>query len=131
MEARINEELTLIRQRFPSLEYHEGGRWVRIPSYPLPEGWNRTVTDIAFQIQSSHPGTPPYGIYVPAGIQFGGVAPSNYKEPADNQPPFEGMWGIFSWAPDGGQWRPAADIRKGSNLLNWVVGFAGRFQEGK
>ncbi len=131
MQERISEELALIRQRFPDVEYREEGRWVRIPSYPLPEGWNREATPVAFQILDSHPGTPPYGIYAPAGIQFQGAAPNNYKEPADNQPPFEGTWGVFSWAPDDGQWRPTADVRKGSNLLNWVVGFADRFGEGR
>ena len=131
MQDRINEELALIRQRFPECEYHEVDRWMRIPSYPMPDGWNRTVTDVAFQIQISHPGTAPYGIYVPAGIQFQGSPPNNYKEPADNQPPFEGTWGIFSWAPEDGQWRPAADTRSGSNLLNWVLGFADRFRQGK
>ena len=131
MQERISEELALIRQRFPDVQYREEGQWVRIPSYPLPEGWNREATSVAFQIPDSHPGTPPYGIYVPAGIQFQGAAPNNYKEPVGNQSPFEGTWGVFSWAPDDGEWRPTADVRKGGNLLNWVLGFADRFREGK
>lgn len=131
MQERINEELVLIRQRFPSAEYHEEGHWVRIPSYPMPNAWNRSVTDVVFQIQNGHPGTAPYGIYVLSGIQFQGSPPDKYKEPADNQPPFDGTWGIFSWTLDDGQWKPVADVRKGSNLLNWVLGFADRFREGK
>ena len=131
MQERINKELALIRQRFPDAEYREEGHWVRIPSYPMPEEWNRTATDVTFQIQNGHPGTPPYGIYVPSGIQFQGSPPGNYKEPADNQPPFDGTWGVFSWSLGDGQWRPAADVRKGSNLLNWVLGFAERFRAGR
>jgi len=133
MEERIKEELTLIRQQFPDAEYHEEGHWVRIPSYPLPEGWNRSSTEVAFQIpvDRGYPGTPPYGIYVPVSLRFQGARPDNYTEPASNQPPFSGTWGIFSWTPADGQWRPTADLRKGSNLLNWILGFADRFREGK
>jgi len=131
MQERIKNELTLIRQWFPDAEYHEEGHWVRIPSYPLPEGWSQSSTEVTFQIPVDYPGTPPYGIYVPAGLQFQNSRPNNYTEPAGNQPPFSGTWGIFSWAPADGQWRPTADIVKGSNLLNWVLGFAERFREGK
>ncbi len=131
MQERIDDELALIRQRFPDVEYRREGQWVRVPSYPMSGGWNRTETDVAFQIGEGHPGTPPYGIYVPAGIKYQDAIPSNYKEPADNAPPFEGSWGVFSWSPDDGEWRPTADIRKGSNLLNWVIGFANRFREGQ
>jgi len=131
MQERIKEELTIIRQWFPDAEYHEEGHWIRIPSYSLREGWSQSSTEVAFQVPVSYPGTPPYGIYVPAGLQFQNSRPNNYTEPAGNQPPFSGTWGIFSWSPADGQWRPTADIEKGSNLLNWVLGFADRFSEGK
>ena len=131
MEIRIREELALLRQRYDDLEYNEDGRWVRIPSYPLPEGWNRSLTDVIFQIPVGFPGTPPYGIYTPAGLLFKGERPNNYSEPTPTRPPFPGNWGIFSWMSDEGQWRPTADVVSGSNLLNWVVGFAARFREGK
>lgn len=130
MEDRIQQELTLLRSRFPKLEYQEEGRWIRIPNYPLPEGWNLPTTDVAFQIPVGYPGTPPYGIYVPAGLTFSGASPDNYKEPAPTQPPFGGTWGIFSWAPEG-PWRATADIVSGSNLLNLGMGFADRFRQGK
>ncbi len=130
MVDRIEEELALLRTRFPDLEYVAVGRWVRIPGYHLPPDWNRTATDVAFQIQAGHPGVPPYGIYVPAGLLFRGARGNNYQEPASNHPPFPGAWDVFSWQPDDGQWRPTADITKGSNLLNWALGFAVRFREG-
>lgn len=130
MQERIEEELALIRWRFPEAEYREEGQWVRIPSYSLPDGWNRSSTEVALQIPSGYPGTPPYGIYIPAGLQFKGATPQNYTEPAGNHPPFPGVWGVFSWTLGDGQWRPTTDLRKGSNLLNWVIGFADRFREG-
>jgi len=130
MEERIKKELELLRKRYPDLAYKEEGGWIRIPLYPLPEGWNRPSTDVAFQIPVAFPGTPPYGIYVPLGILFHEARPNNYAEPASTQPPFPGPWGIFSWTPRDGQWRPTADPIAGSNLLNWVMGFADRFREG-
>jgi hypothetical protein len=130
MEERIKKELDLLRKRYPDLEYREDGHWIRIPAYSLPAGWNRSSTDVAFQIPVGYPGTPPYGIYVPAGLMFKGNKPNNYQEPAQNQPPFEGSWGIFSWRPRD-QWRATANLVTGSNLLNWVMGFADRFREGK
>lgn len=131
MTERIDAELQLIRQRFPGATYQPEGFWVRIPDYALPAGWSHTATDVAFQVPPAYPGTPPYGIYVPSGLSIDGAAPDNYKEPADNQPPFGGAWGVFSWAPMDGEWRPTAELQRGSNLLNWIIGFADRFREGR
>ena len=128
---RITVELELLQGRWPFLEYVQAGGWVRIPQYPIPTeplGWNREQTDVAFQILDAHPGKPPYGLCVPTGIRFNGKVPLNYREPAPNRPPFAGDWGIFSWTVE--DWRPHADVRAGSNLLNWVIGFADRFREG-
>jgi len=133
MQERIEAELTLLRQRFSEAEYLELGHWVRIPSYPLPEGWTWSSTEVAFQIpvDRGYPGTPLYGIYVPSGIRFEGSQPDNYNEPAGTQPPFPGAWGVFSWTPESGEWRPTDDLRKGSNLLNWAMGIAVRFRQGR
>jgi len=128
---RIQQELVILRSRWPDLEYRDEGQWVRIPSYTLPQGWNRSATDAAFQIPVAYPGTPPDGFYIPVGLLFGGVRPENYTEPAPTQPPFSGTWGVFSWHLGDGQWFPKADPMSGSNLLNWVIGFAERFRLGK
>lgn len=130
MKERIDKEIEMLCQRYPKLEFIEDGYWVRIPSYPLLQGWNRFSTEIAFQIPMGYPGTPPYGIYALAGLLFNESKPQNYTEPAPNQPPFSGLWGIFSWSPANGQWHPTADIITGFNLINWVIGFATRFREG-
>lgn len=133
MQDRIERELALLRERYPELEYRAEGRWVRIPAYPLPPGWNRETTDVALQIPPAYPGTPPYGIYVPAGLTINGQRPDNYTEPAQTQPPFGGSWGIFSWTTVDGQWRATAepDPVRGYSLRAWVDGFANRFGEGK
>ena len=128
LEERIQRELDLLKPRF-TVEYVEEGRWVRIGAYPLAPGWNRTNTDVAFQIPVGYPATPPYGIYVPIGITFNSQIPKNYTEPASNHPPFVGTWGIFSWQEE--QWRSADDITSGSNMMTWVLGFTERFEEGQ
>lgn len=131
MLDRIARELELLRRRFPALEYVEIGHWIRIPDYPLPAGWNRAVTDVSFVIPVGYPGAPPYGIYVPVGLVYGSSRPNNYTEPAGGiSPPFPGQWGVFSWAPGDGEWRPTADLGTSSNLLHWALGFADRFRQG-
>ena len=131
MLERVEAELMLIRSRFPEVEYLEDGCWFRMPSYPLPEGWSRSETDVAFQIAPGYPGQPPYGFYVPSGILFQDNTPKSYTDHASAQPPFCREWGFFSWAPVEGQWKPAVDVRQGSNLLNWVSGFGERFRDGR
>lgn len=127
---RITAEVDLMRRVFPNLEFREG--WVRITNVSLtPPGWNRTKTDVAFQIADAFPGTPPYGIYVPVGLRFNGQMPQKYTEPSGTIPPFGGAWGLFSWSvADGNDWRPTASVEKGVNLLQWVRGFGQRFAEG-
>jgi hypothetical protein len=128
VQERIEQELTLLKARFPKIQYEPNGRWLRVPSFPTGTGWNRATTDVVFQIPVGYPGTSPYGIYVPGGLLFNGQRPNNYTEPAPTQPAFQGSWGIFSWSPE--EWRPGATASGGFNLVNWVVGFSQRFQEG-
>jgi hypothetical protein len=131
MTPRIEEELALLRRRYGDLEYQEQGQWVKLPSYPVAHpGANRKETPIVFQIPQGYPGAQPYGFYVPAGLLLGVARPGSYTEPAQNAPPFGGAWGFFSWSPDDGQWRPAATVAGGANLLNWAFGFSARFLQG-
>lgn len=132
MEVRIERELKLLREYYPDLEYCENERrWVLIPDYELPPGWNRDTTDVAFEIKTGYPTSQPYGIYVPAGLQYGGNSPNNMTASPDPTPPFEGTWWLLSWQPAPGEWSPTADLVTGSNLLNWVRGFRVRFEQGR
>jgi hypothetical protein len=132
MNDRIKEELELLRRNYSEVEYIDSGQWVKIKDYPIPQGlpWNRQTTDVCFQIPVGYPGTPPYGFYVAAGILYDGSPPNNYQEPAQNSPPFQGVWGLFSWSHGSG-WLPKADLRTGSNLLNFVRTLKDRFLEGR
>jgi hypothetical protein len=128
MEARIEQELQLLRSRWPELKYAAGGRWVFLPGYQLPAGWNRSVTDIVFQIQVNHPGAAPYGFLTPSGLLHNGKFPTNYQDPGPTQPSFSGPWGFFSWSPE--DWQPHSNVAAGSNLFTWAQSFTRRFLEG-
>lgn len=129
-QERLEQELTLIKGHFPAAVLD--GDWFLIPQYRIGvEGWNREITPAAFRAQPGYPGAQPYGIFVPAGIRYRDALPQNYQEPAGDKPPFPPeAWGLFSWAPEDGQWRPGSDPRTGANLLNFAVSFAARFRQG-
>jgi hypothetical protein len=130
MQGRVDQEIEMLGARFADLEYRVDGKWIRIPKYPLPSGWGVSETQLAFAIPVQYPGGPPYGIYVPVGLRFEGKLPGSYSEPAPTQPPFGGVWGFFSWTTADGVWRSTEDPIRGSNLLNWVLGFRQRLEEG-
>lgn len=131
VSERALEEVNHIRKAYPNLEFEPNGAWVLIPEYQVGKEWNRQKNDVAFQISPGHPGTPPYGIYVRAGLRINGKIPNNYKESGlSSRPPFGGEWGMFSWSPDSGNWRPGASVISGTNLLDFVQSFKKRFIEG-
>lgn len=128
---RIEGELCLLRERYGDVTYLPDGQWVLIPSFKTgAPSWTPGTLDVAFQIPTGYPGAPPYGFYVPVDTRYNGALPGNYKEPAPSQPPFEGIWGVFSWSAQDGEWKPGADVTSGSNLVDWVRGFGKRFREG-
>jgi hypothetical protein len=126
MNGRLALELSLLRTRFPDLRFDEVGRWVLLPTYPLPPGWSASETRIAFPIQTGHPATPPYGLCIPEDLRFKDAVPGNSSSPASV--PFPGAWRQMSWAPE--SWQPAAEPQNGSNLVQWALGFSQRFNEG-
>ncbi len=123
---RIEQELELVRAVVPGLQLH-GKDWGLLPGQKLPEKWAPSTCDIAFQIPNGYPGAQPYGIFVPATITFNGTAPRKFTASAP-QCPFPGKWGLLSWQPE--SWKPGATPTSGTNLVNWILSFAKRFQEG-
>lgn len=132
LSSRMDQELALLKHYFVDIQHRveNGVHWYLIPDHPLPDGWSRKSTPIAFHAQVGHPGAQPYGIFVPRGLTYNDVPLQNYTEVAPSQPPFEGEWSIFSWSPEDGEWKVTADIQTGSNLLNWALSFKQRFAGG-
>lgn len=130
MSDRIRQELEIVRACYSNLEYREEGHWVRIPSYPAPEGiWNMSEVEVCFQMPEQLPGQAPYGLYVRPELllRSGGGRPDNYTYPATT--PFGDGWGKFSWQLE--PWRPTSDPRTGSNMLNFIWSFAERLRQGR
>lgn len=134
MEAeRLEQELGLLRTAYPDLEYRlvDGAHWVRIPSYPVPEGWSHeevevVEAEIAFQIPAQA-GQAPYAFYVrPPLTLTDGATPSNYTSTATT--PWGSDFAQFSWSP-AGPWQAKTDIRTGANMLNFARSFADRLKE--
>lgn len=117
MEERIAEEIRLLKEKYPSVQYGEGYKWVMIPEFNLPEGYNRKTTRLLFLIPSVYPQAAPDNFYVDSGLKFAnGNQLTSYSEGA--QIPIEGSWGCFSWHPE--IWQPSAEIKNGDNLLTFM-----------
>lgn len=128
MRERIEQELAHLRRYYRELTYEKNGRWVLLRDFPTPDGtWDHDRVSVAFQIPPGYPGQKPYGFYVHPRIRLrnGGLV----KNVTDSsEPPFPGEWMKFSWdVPD---WRPTADLQSGSNLLNYVLTFRARLEQG-
>lgn len=128
MNERIAQELELLRSHFTDLAYREEGQWVLLPHFRAPANlWDRDSIAVCFQIAAGHPGQKPYGFYVsPRILLLSGQEVLNRTD--STEPPFPGEWAKFSW--DAPEWRATADLRSGSNLLNWALTFSHRLDEG-
>jgi hypothetical protein len=125
-DLRLTDELKHLQGQFKKAQQHEN--WFLLPNHPLPAGWSLKTANIAFRVLPGYPATPPYGFFVPNGLRFEGVFPSNYQEGVADVPPFEGQWAMFSWAPQ--EWKSSHSIAAGFNLLNFALSFTVRLKEG-
>ena len=128
MNARIRAELELLRQNFSEVgyEHHGGMHWFCVGPLRTPAPWSPETVSVAFAVTEGHPGTPPYGFFVPAALTLNGTPPAENGPPAP--PPFPGNWRFLSWQAEG--WVATADILTGSNLWGWVRSFPHRLKEG-
>lgn len=128
MSTRVDTELALLRRHWPDLDYVEDGHWVRLPSRPVPAGWNHDVAKVCFWIPREA-ATPPYGFYVQPVLMLvtgdSKQAPTNYTAAAST--PFDGEWAMFSWSPLA--WRPDADVARGDHMVHFVRSFQDRLEQ--
>ena len=126
---RITQELELLRDVFPDLEYVEAGHWVRIPQYPIDdEVWGRASVEVCCQIPEQIPGQAPYGFSVRPGLALRNAQPiDDYTYPAPT--PFGDDWGRFSWQLL--VWQPKDDLVAGTNMVNFARSIGDRLREGK
>ncbi|MDO8655518.1 MAG: hypothetical protein Q7R48_03895 [bacterium] len=129
MIARIQEEIELLRARFPNLVFKEEGYWVRLPEIEISAPWAPNLIEIAFQFPpAGYPQNPFYGFFVPSGLLLNGATPQNFTDPAASPPPFDDVaWAFFSGNPD--PWDPRPAVHAGSNVVTWVQSIFDRFRE--
>ncbi|MFL5886710.1 MAG: hypothetical protein ACJ77M_16695 [Thermoleophilaceae bacterium] len=130
MSERLQEELELLKAAYPDLEHRSanGIDWVRLPSYPVPgQAFRQDSVEAVFQIPPQT-GEAPYGFWLRPGLTLlSGNPVQNYTYPEST--PWGGDFGKLSWAP-AEPWIPKAEIRAGSNMLNWARSLADRLAEG-
>jgi hypothetical protein len=124
MHERVRQEIELLRQKNPSLQNGEQLNWVLIPDYPLPEIYNKGITSLLWLIPPAYPQTPPDDFFVDGDLRLkNGSNPPGFNvgpNSSSGQAPISGNWGWFSWHPEQGKWRPAAEIEKGDNLITFL-----------
>lgn len=128
MTEWVTAQLELLRAQWPDLRYHEeaSGHWVLLPDWTMPDGWSIPKVDVACQIPAA-PEQPPYAFYVNSQtLTFNGNQPEKWT--ASAAVPFEGVWSVFSWAPEA--WRPTVGADPGHNMLTFVRSFVDRLAEG-
>lgn len=131
--SRVDEELALLRVRFPDLEYRPEGQWIRLPEYKVPaEVWVPAVVQIAFQIPPAV-ATAPYAFHAralageSAELRLAGdAAILNTTQPTTT--PWGSDWTTFSWQLEA--WEPATPIEAGTTMLQFARSIASRFAEG-
>lgn len=122
--ARIDEEVALLRKRFPDLTYQDP--WVLLPAYPVPDvGWGVSSVQVAFSVPAGYPGQKPYAFCTSPVLQVGAANPTSTTQ--STEPPFAGVWLKFSW--DCPEWLAGADVASGSTLLHWAMSFGERLAD--
>lgn len=120
-DARIEEEISLLRRQYNDVQYKEENslHWFLVEPIHLFDGWSPLSIPVVFYITEGHPGTQPYGFFVPIEAKFDNSVPKSST--TKNQPPFEGERRFISWQPI--QWHPTDNILTGDNLWGWTRGF--------
>jgi hypothetical protein len=124
MHERVKEEIEILRRKFPDLQYGEEWNWVLIPKYPLPDLFTKSDTNLLWIIQPGYPQTAPDDFFVDGDLRLknGSNPPAFNAGPNSSSgvAPVSGNWGWFSWHPESGKWKPAAEIEKGDNFLTFL-----------
>lgn len=126
MKERLAAEIELLRSSGWEVEVSPEFDWIIVKDVPLPEGWNRTETDVLIKIRAGYPTTPPDNFYTHPELRLAnGSKPGN----APNEETIGGrQWLTFSYHLHDG-WDPHAEPDQGHNLLTYFQGVRNRLAE--
>lgn len=126
MRERIQAEIDLLREKYPSLVHGENLQWVLIPDFLLPKDrYTKERCKVLFTLSTGYPNTAPDNFFVDRDLSFKTMAAAipafNPNNQSSSGPaPIEGEWAWFSWHPQ--SWHPAAETSKGDNLMTFMLG---------
>jgi hypothetical protein len=121
---RVYREAVLMARQFGTVEYDdEDGRWVHIPRFPLPEGWDRATTALMLVLPSGYPHVPPNGFYIDRFLrtQRGRRIDHYFEERGGYNPYADKGWGWFCIHLRQRAWRPTGNVVGGDNLLKLTL----------
>ena len=124
MYERVQQEIELLKLKYPELQHGDQLNWVLIPKYPLPDLYNKSQTQLLWNVPPGYPQTAPDDFFVDGDLRLkNGNPPASFNQGANSSSgpaPIAGNWGWVSWHPEQGKWQPAAEIEKGDNLLTFL-----------
>jgi hypothetical protein len=120
----VYREACLLARQFGTVEYDdEDGRWVEIPHFPLPAGWDRPATGLLLVLPNGYPHVPPDGFYMDRCLRIRrGQKVGHYFEEGGIHNPYAAKgWAWFCIHPDREAWYPTSDLVSGDNLFKLVA----------
>jgi hypothetical protein len=123
MQPFIANELARLTVRWPGISFsHASQRW-HLPAWPVPPGWNGTVTPLWIPCPSAYPQVPPDNFYVDAALRLAdGREPGN-SSIAALEPGLPVR--LFSFHVEGSEWDP----ERGDSLEVFLLGIQKRLSE--
>jgi hypothetical protein len=122
MHERVQQEINLLKEEYPGLQYGQGLDWVLLPQYVLPLLYNIEQTPLLWLIPPGYPQTGPDDFFTDGDLRLkNGINPPSFNlgpNSSSGVAPIPGNWGWFSWHPE--NWLPATTIEKGDNLFTFL-----------
>lgn len=126
-DARMAQELHLLRHRYPEIQFHPDQRVLLVPAHQLCPGWNSDHTAILLLVPPGYATIPPDNFLTDSTLLLANGAPPQH---ARSLQPFLGKhWRLFSFHLEPHTWRPTADVSQGHNLLTYFLGIEEHLQE--
>lgn len=123
-QRRVLQEAMLLARHYGEAEYDDqGGKWLYLPSFPLPAGWDRPTTGLMWVLPGSYPHLPPDGFYVDRFLRtrHGKRIGHYFEERGTYNPYADRGWAWFCIHLHPGAWRPSGNVAQGDNLFKLAV----------
>ena len=126
MAERIEEELALLRHRYPGAKIGPGGSSILVEGWSLRNGWSAASTVGLVVVPPGYATTPPDNFYTGPDLRL-----ANGQEPGNSSlvDLLGSKWRQFSYHVEPSDWRPHATITEGHNLATFFQGVERRLSE--